>query len=52
MAVTLKQIDKRISEMENEYGYSNTWPLSYQQEYERLCAAKYAIIDKRRKARQ
>jgi len=46
--VTLKQIDKRITEMLDEYGYANTWPVSYQQEYERLCAAKYAIIDGRK----
>lgn len=49
--MTLKQIDKRITEMLYEYGYANTWPVSYQQEYERLCAAKYSIIDRRRKAK-
>lgn len=47
--MTVTQIDKRITAMLDEYGYASTWPLSYQQEYERLCAAKYAILDKRRK---
>jgi len=27
-----------IDKMVDEYGYSDTWPESYQQEYERLCA--------------
>jgi len=47
--MTVKQIDKRITEMLDEYGWSNTWPVAYQQEYERLCAAKYKILDARKR---
>ena len=28
---------KRINKMTNEYAYSDTWPETYQIEYERLC---------------
>jgi len=50
--MTVKQIDKRITEMLDEYAAADTWPVSCQEEYERLCAAKYAILDKRRKAKR
>lgn len=36
--MTASQARKRINEMMDEYAYSPTWPVSYQQEYERLCA--------------
>ena len=52
MAMTLKQIDKRITEMENEYGWANTWPLSYQQECDKLCEAKENILRKQKKRRE
>ena len=35
--MTKAEARARISEMDNEYGYSDTWPLAYQQEFERLC---------------
>lgn len=35
--MTRRQIVDRISEMLNQYGWSNTWPAVYQQEYEKLC---------------
>ena len=40
--MTKAQARKRISEMENEYGYSDTWPESYQREYEKLCEIIHA----------
>lgn len=36
-----KQITKRIDAMLDDYGWSNTWPTSCQEEYERLCALLY-----------
>lgn len=33
---------ERIDQMLDEYAYSNTWPLAYQREYERLCDILWA----------
>lgn len=41
--ITKRQARARIKKMENEYGYSNTWPERYQREYEELLAILYAV---------
>jgi hypothetical protein len=40
--MTKAQAAKRITQMENEYGYANSWPESFQQEYEALCKMLWA----------
>lgn len=39
--MTRRQIIKRIDALLDEYGWASTWPESYQEEYERLCAMLY-----------
>lgn len=35
--MTRRQIIKSIDALLDEYGWSNTWPVICQEEYERLC---------------
>ncbi len=39
--MTRKQITARIDAMLSEYAWDDTWPASYQEEYERLCVLLY-----------
>jgi hypothetical protein len=39
--MTRQQIEARITAMLDDYAYSDTWPESYQREYEELCARLY-----------
>lgn len=40
--MTRRSARRRMVQLENDYGYADTWPLTVQQEWDSLCAFLHA----------